>query len=284
MTKTPLLKKLYHLLDPYQALRDEIRGIKAAELAVPIQGALESPNAISILTELDWIKWHSIIEVDECGETGPLLRLSITQIAGLEAACMDVTDAGEEYSDLYEFSLKLRRDYESFPRIGFETEEDLEQNILCVKDRIAQCTTVEGKDVFPLIHRDWDNKYFVLNSDGAHHFAAIYRQCVEQKREFHLDCQIWQANRLNWNMLRQLWSQYYFLILDRNAANELVRIMCNHRSAKFVSIGDVEPQKAIVALSKTSSRTALAYRTIKAGWAKRTFFDLSDHYVKLLSS
>jgi hypothetical protein len=276
-----VFRPLIRIIAPKFSLKAEISSIQPTRLRIRIQGVLLHPNLVSVLSMLRWA--DVVIEVIKGSEKqpGPHIPLPITQIAGLEAANIDTT-GGEEYQDFYDFSKKLISNYPYPNRIGFETDDDFHTNI----EHLRQWPPygVENREIYPLIYREWDDKYFILNSDGAHHLAAVYRQCVEQNREFYLDCEIWEIHRIDFEKLERLSDLNYFLIFHRKTARQIYDILQNYGDAKYaVDCSEFETRKAIMSFGKENWKTALAYEVITTTYPKDAFVDLSVYYADLIS-
>ncbi|MBI5750332.1 MAG: hypothetical protein HZA00_14530 [Nitrospinae bacterium] len=111
----------------------------------------------------------------------PIIKeVSILNLNGVNASKSSGYRSLEDFAN----NLLLPDEYTWGHPITFQTEKDFNDNINFIKCRFgADC-------IFEVYYQEWNQKYFIINCDGFHHLAAIYRQCKEQKRDYYLKSQI----------------------------------------------------------------------------------------------
>ncbi len=108
----------------------------------------------------------------------------------------------------FAYSLKTPDKYKEDNVIKFQTEQDFIDNIKHIEKRFR------NKEYFRIYHQKWNDRYFLSNADGSHHFGAIYRQCIEQKREYKIKAKIieYEIDKSN---LGFLLSNFYFIVTNK---------------------------------------------------------------------
>lgn len=118
--------------------------------------------------------------------------LSIRTLSGVSAGkSPPKTPLGVKYNTFLDYGRALRpaREYRLPNRIGFETSEDFETNCAHLRRILPSISLTQ--DSIPLVyHHTWDDTLYLLNVDGGNHCAAVYRQCIEQDRDFMFECRI----------------------------------------------------------------------------------------------
>jgi len=167
--------------------------------------------------------------------------------------------------------------------IHFESDADFAQNILWL-DKPGIGTRVGPP--FAVVHRSWDDRYFLRNGNGSHHLAAIYRQVKEQKRSFTLNGTL---TRLTINRRRRdyILEQCYPLIMGKDVARSLAAKLRPLDLVSDVSwlalrldVADIilkpfsRNEHAVLYLGRDSRRADAAYALIKDLSPAGSVFDL----------
>jgi len=180
-----ILTAIHRSLKTDQGFRREVQKLPVVELGQPIQTAKYEPNAISLLEDLPWVKRgaliHSRIERKK-------RQFSVRNLTGVWAG---KTPGGADVETFLDYgrALKPAGEYKLPNRIGYETEEDFQTNCNYLREKLGWIAGNEDK-IPVAYHRVWDNTYYLVNIDGGNHFAAVYRQCMEQGRDFTFECRI----------------------------------------------------------------------------------------------
>jgi len=137
-----------------------------------------------------WLR-HLVIEAELGTVSFPITRLD-----GLNANNTD-------YGHIRRFALEnFRHDYNGGRGIRFQTDDDFKENIGCFNRHIGQPAYISWCE--------WSGRFYLRNGGTGHHTAAIYRQCIDQGREFVFKAKL-QTERLNTNIIEKL--QPYLLVL-----------------------------------------------------------------------
>jgi hypothetical protein len=135
-----------------------------------------------------------------CTEQSAIHNFSILNLHGITAS------KSSGYRSLRDFANSLRAYKERYLTLKFETDDDFDKNTSFIKSRW-------GEDkIFDLYHFEWNNKYFLVQEDGSHHLAAIYRQCLEQDKDYKLRCRVIQY-KLNSVAVNKLTDDYDLFIV-----------------------------------------------------------------------
>ena len=66
---------------------------------------------------------------------------------------------------------------------------------------------------------EWSGRYYLVNSGTGHHTAAIYRQCLDQQREFIFQATL-KTERLDRSVIRRL-KPFRLILCEENAALQI---------------------------------------------------------------
>lgn len=186
-----------------------------------------------------------------------------------------LTASKSSYRSLEEFAcgLFLPNEYNDSARlISFETDEDFKTNIKYFESNL-------GRDRL-IYHRGWDGKYFILNTGGSHHLAAVYRQCKDQGRRYNIKCRI-EEHTLNHKNCCLVLDKYYPLIVGDSCKNRLSSILhefgINCRMVKLLG------SCGLIYLPKGSPMSEIVYEYLKKLGAVYVF-DLYSYLKDLLAS
>jgi hypothetical protein len=207
--------------------------------------------------------------------------ISILQLDGLFAGKRP-TDS--TYTSLKEFSgrLKPAQEYPELNRIGFETELEFEKNVRYFENNRER---IAGYDdgILRVYYREWDNKYFLMNYDGAHHVAAIYRQCLEQGRNYTFSCLLTSV-RLDRPNCNRLLSHAHFLLLTTECAGHVRRILLDFGHIPAPNQHEYSPGRTLLCINRNLKRADDYYRLVASGLSEQTCFDLSGYLRTALNS
>lgn len=184
-----MLDVLHRLWKTETGFRHQVAALDFEPLKYPVQGAFYEPNLISLIQALPWVTRRGLISSQIEQETR---TISVRMLTGLLAGkSPPKTDPDVAYETFLEYGRALRphSEYTLPNRIGFETDEEFRENCIYLHKKLSWIAATE--DGIPIVyHRTWDDTYYLVNIDGANHFAAVYRQCLEQDREFSFECRI----------------------------------------------------------------------------------------------
>jgi len=214
---------------------------------------------------------HGLIDKDQ---TLPLREFPVLSLHGVTAT------KGYDASSLEALGDSLRTDAGT---IRFESDADFARNIMWL-DKPGIGSRVGPP--FAVLHRSWDDRYFLSNGNGSHHLAAIYRQAKEQHRSFTLTGTL---TRLTINRRRRdyILAQCYPLIMRKGVARPLAttlrpldRVSNVARLALHVDVVDIilkpfsRDEHAVFYLGRDSGRADAAYALIKELAPADSVFDL----------
>jgi hypothetical protein len=140
-------------------------------------------------------------------------HISLDTISGLAAA------SDENWPTLRDYSNSLiprsRWPNEQVRWYGFDTDDDF----------IYLSAEVEKK-VLSIQYHAWSNRYYLINTDGSHRIAALYKQNYEQNRGFVLSKEVTE-HRLDVDLLSIILTKYYIIITSEFTAMKLAKILQN---------------------------------------------------------
>jgi hypothetical protein len=209
----------------------------------------------------------NLIDVHEPSEVRdfPVLRLD-----GLASS------KGSGYRSLEEFAsgLFLPHEYHDTKRlIRFQTDEDFARNVEHFESAFGSERLV--------YHRAWDGKYFVANSGGSHHLAAVYRQCKEQGREYSIRGRV-QRHSINRANCRKILERYYPLVIHNGSKMRLFRVLEDFGVGNRIS--GLTEECGIVYVSRQHRRGQVVYEWITSHLEPGKHFNLSEYLIGALST
>ena len=253
------------------AVKDELRDLLCKPFgdAIP-QAVYYEPNLISILeTYLTWIGKGKLIGC----ETESYQRLfSVRQLHGLWAGKPEYESS---YPDLLAYSKKLlpASEYPSASRIGYETDQDFERNCQYIEQHKRRITGSDDGE-FHVIHRTWDNRNFLFNNDGAHHFAAVYRQCMEQDRDFTFEAYL-EHHFLNKATCRSLIDNAYILLCSTRYAGSLSKLLVRYGHHLPPIQCEYDTEKSLLDINRNLPKAEMIYHSIVDTLPHNVYFDLT---------
>jgi hypothetical protein len=264
-----LLRRLHYALRNQKALQYELGMLPSIPLGLPFkQSVFYESNPVTVIqTCLPLITKGELIDyqIDQHKHT-----ISIQQINGLWAG---KASAQSIYPNLLEFSQKLIPEYTGKNRIGFETDQDFKNNCQYIRKHRVQITTAKD-GIFRIIHRSWDNKYFILNADGAHHLAAIYRQCIAQDRDFTFECYI-ERHSLNRDACNYIIERNYLFLVNGEYIPQLAKLLFQFGHIPYPAHCAYELGRYILCLRKNLPKTEMMYQAMINTLPPENYFDLS---------
>lgn len=178
------------------------------------------------------------------------------------------------YRSLEEFAsgLYLPHEYHDTRRlIKFETDEDFARNVEHFESEFGSDRIV--------YHRAWDGKYFVANSGGSHHLAAVYRQCKEQGRQYSIRCRV-QRHSINEVNCRKVLDSYYPLVIHNESKMMLFRVLEDFGVGNRVS--ELTAEHGIVYVSRQHHRGQVVYEWVTSQLQSNRHFNLHDYLLRSL--
>jgi hypothetical protein len=193
-------------------------------------------------------------------------EMSVFSLDGLTCSKTGGYKSLEEFA----FGLYLPHEYHDPNPIRFETDADFLSNIAHFESRFKH-------DGF-VYHRAWDGKYFVANSDGAHHLAALYRQCKEQDRQYMIRCRI-QEHTLDVHSCRLILKKYYPLIIYDESKYRLSIVL--REFGMDCRLSTLLDECGIIYLPKQHRRSRMVYEFLLTNLEPFEIYDLHN-YLELL--
>lgn len=272
-----IYRAIHRKLKTHLGFRYAVQEIQFAELGQPIQSAFYAPNAISILEELPGVGRRTLVkrQLERKKRT-----FSVRNLTGLDAG----KTPGDIHVDTFldhGRALKPRSEYQFRNWIGFETEEDFRTNCEYLRGKLSW---IAGNDdgVPVIAHREWDNCYYLINIDGANHFAAVYRQCIEQSRDFTFECRI-EHHRLDEMKCRKALEHSAALILRTPDAEKLKQLLKEFNLHLLPYCPEFQEGKSVLLLGWFARpRLYDVYETLREVIPPKSYFDLSEYVLGLL--
>lgn len=172
----------------------------------------------------------------------------------------------------FAFGLFLPHEYHDTRRlIRFETDEDFAHNVAHFEGEFGGDRLV--------YHRAWDGKYFVANSGGSHHLAAVYRQCREQGRQYSIRCRV-QRHSINEANCRKVLEKYYPLVIHDESKMKLFRVLEDFGVGNRVS--ELTAGRGIVYVSRQHRRGQVVYEWVTSQLGSDRHFNLHDYLLRSL--
>lgn len=260
-----------------QGFRQAVRSLPHCELGQPIQTAKYEPNAISLLEDLPWVKRgtlvHSRLERKK-------RQFSVRNLTGVWAGKTPDDVDVETFLD-YGRALKPASEYKLPNRIGYETEEDFQTNCKYLRERLGWIAGNEDK--IPVVyHRIWDDTYYLVNIDGGNHFAAVYRQCIEQNRDFTFECRI-EHQTLDVEKCRKAVAGNGLLIIPTLCAEPLSDLLVEFGLKIRPYCREFQTGKSLLLIGWNFPKAQTLYRSLVQVLPRKSYFNLGDYVCSLLN-
>lgn len=154
--------------------------------------------------------------------------------------------------------------------MAFETKEDFEYNI--------QHVFKKHEKGMIAVYRVWDKKYFWDNTNGSHHFAALYRQCVDQDLDFrHIYRVIY--NFLNPDSVRVITDRYYSLCMHKSVVRFIISLTLDLEFSYFVrDYAHSDYDWVLLFFDKESEKAQILYEVLKENLSSPKFLDLNGYF------
>lgn len=136
---------------------------------------------------------------------------------------------------------------------------------------------------FRVYHRTWDDRYFLMNIDGAHHIAAIYRQCIEQKRDFQIEVYP-ERHSPNQVVCQRILDNSRLLLLSKSCASKLIPIRVDFGYFPSPSRCEYEYEKTLLYLNRNFQKTEMMYQAITKTLPQSCFVDVSKWLAHALAT
>ena len=181
--------------------------------------------------------------------------IPITRIDGLWGSKTTEGRNGEPLRSLAHLSetLYVPGELEHYrPDITFSTDEDFDRNTSSLLARF--------KESFKIDHHAWSDRYYVINEDGSHRMAAIYRQCIEQQRKFVMPCAVttWRLSP----QITQLLTRDYLGMVTNDDGYDLRHLLRQYHLEAFRESIDWKGRRVTVMLVPREPR----YGAMLAEW------------------
>src|ERR1043165_4031588 len=176
---------------------------------------------------------------------------------------------------LADFSMRLYLPHEYYYEnpIRFNTDEDFLSNVAHFESRF--------KDDGLVYHRAWDSKYFIANSDGSHHLAALYRQCQEQGRQYMMRCRV-QEHTLDVQNCKFILDMYYPLIIHEDAKYGLSRLLMEF--GMDCRLSKLRDECGLIYLPKAHRQSWVVYELLLNRLAPGEIYDLRKYLGDILAT
>ena len=203
----------------------------------------------------------------------------LIDILSIDGISLSKTDLNN-YDSIHSFSLFLSVDNaESY--IKFQTNEDF----------IYNCSWIEGnKKIKTVRTQKWNGRKYIINDDGSHHLAAVYRQCREQGRTYQLPLKS-EYVCINTEFLRTLLTEYYLVFSQHNNLCKLYKQygdLFSYDTKEKMALFDLNARNRYPAISKESQLLCLDKRYRVNNFVaerlksyKSQFFILNDELERL---
>lgn len=162
-----------------------------------MQTSLE--NADSQWQELSTLLGKLIVENDY------QRPLSVSAIQGLEYSSIE-----EPYPNLVTYA------EHNLGAINWESAEDFERNL--------KSAFVQEDSPHRVVYREWDGRYYWVNKEEAHHFAAVIMHCQHKQRDATINALI-NVESLHMPTLDNLRSKFWLLIMRRDDAYQVIDLL-----------------------------------------------------------
>lgn len=139
-----------------------------------------------------------------------VIDFSIKKLFGLTNSKSSGFDSLMDFAN----QLKIADEKNKHNLIRFQTDQDFQDNIIHLQKRFR------NEEYFTVYHQKWNDRFFIQNADGSHHFGALYRQCHEQNRDYKIKAQIIEYT-IEIDYLRGLLSDFYFILTMRKNSIKL---------------------------------------------------------------
>ena len=198
-------------------------------------------------------------------------NFSIRKLSGLFAGNCKYED---RYPDLLAFSHKLTSGYDLKNRIGYQTDEDFERNCQYVQQREVDISAIADGE-FRVYHRIWDERYFLINRDGAHHVSAIYRQCLEQDRDFVINAYL-EMHRLNKPSCQRVLNNSYPLLVSKDCSLKLLPLLFDYGYFPPPYQCEYARDKLLLCLNRNIDKAEMVYQAIVTSLPPNSYFDVAS--------
>jgi len=211
---------LYRIFKSEKAFKYDVRDFAYEPLHYLFKEEAFYPDKMASGIQLSIFSYRGELINRHVGEA--LEEFSILRLNGM---LRGKTEYEVIYPTFWDFSQKLKpaSEYSYRNRIGYETNEDFEFNCHYVLENEAHISGLDDKK-FHIYHRLWDNKCFLANHDGAHHFAAIYRQAIAQSRDFRFQAYI-DRHTLNRDLYNRFLKNNLILFLPEKSGKFIRKLV-----------------------------------------------------------
>lgn len=272
-----ILSKIHRAFKTDHAFREALRSLPYGTLGKPIQTAKYEPNAVSLL---QWLPWMRKIELIHSTVERKKRSFSVRKLTGVCAGKTPGNADVETFLD-YGRALKPAHEYTLNNRIGYETEEDFQTNCEYLRKKLSWIAG--NDDGIPVVyHREWDNTYYLVNIDGGNHFAAVYRQCIEQRRDFIFECRI-EHQSLDAENCRKGLDGHGLLILHTTSVEPLTDLLAEFGLTIPPYHTEFQKEKSLLSIGWNYFPKGMQlYQSICEILPRKSYFNLSRYLLNLL--
>lgn len=146
--------------------------------------------------------------------------IPITSFFGCQAGKSGVYPSLKTFADsLYIINENDSRHFRR--RIKFQSIEDFRENIEVFERRFSDHPVSAH-------YFSWSNKYYLSACDCSHTIAAIYRQCIEQGRNYEISCELreWFIDR---EKLKAFNNEYLLLSMPPALLDRIIEVFCRQK-------------------------------------------------------
>ncbi|GEM_PF-3956437 len=275
-----ILGWIHHTLKTDHGFRNALKTISFKELQKPIiQTAKYEPHAFSLFENLPWMSRKTLVHSRLVAKKR---QFSILNLSGVWAGKTPGSIHVDTFLD-YGKALKSVAEYINENRIGYETETEFKDNIRYLNTHLKHIAGTD--DGIPIVcYREWDDSYYLINIDGGNHFAAVYRQCVEQKRDFKFPCRI-EHQTLNIEECRWGLKDHGLLILPTSSARPLAKLLAEFGLRIEPFWFEFQPGKSLISIGLDETihpSGRRLYQCLIDVLPNGSYFDLGGHLRKIV--
>lgn len=139
--------------------------------------------------------------------------IKFEQISGLANASDLNWRSLKEYSESLLPRNRWEKVHNNSSFYGFETDEDF----FWLENQLILGST---PCILSINYYTWNERYYILNTDGSHRCAAFYRQNYEQNRKYKFNATLY-VHTLNKELLNSFLEEYYCIITSYYAASRI---------------------------------------------------------------
>lgn len=275
-----ILGWLHYTLKTDRGFRSMLKSLSCVKLQQPIiQTAKYEPHAISLLEHLPWVRHRSLIHSQLATKRQ---QFSILNLSGVWAGKIPGNIHVDTFLE-YGKALKPTTEYTFENRIGCKTEIDFKNNTEYLTVNLNHISGT--KNGIPVVrYRKWDDSYYLINVDGGNHFAAVYRQCVEQNRDFKFPCRI-EYLTLNVEECSRVLERHGFLILATSYVRLIAQLLAEFGLRLQPYWHEFQPNKSLLGIGldkEIHPNGKRLYHSLIDTLPSDSYFNLSQYLTQII--